>query len=146
MVLEGKAEAFAAADREMIAQWQKAGPALQVALLPTLNKSVEQCPYESGTLAGSGRIDDPVTEGDVTFCDIGFHTPYALKQHEDLTLHHPAMTRAPSGLHARNVAIAKYGGGFQSQSGKKAKYLEDPIREDISIIPERYRQALGEIS
>jgi hypothetical protein len=147
MVLEGKAEAFSNIDREMEILWQKAGPALFVALQPTLVKAVEQCPAETGTLAGSGRIDEPQTEGDVTFCNIGFHTAYALKQHEDLTLHHPAMKRM-SGMSrsARDTAIAKYAGGFQSQAGKKAKYLEDPIREEIDIIPERYRQALGAIS
>jgi hypothetical protein len=151
MVLEGKAEAFANADREILTKWELAGPALYVALQPTLNKSVEQCPKKTGTLAGSGRIDPPETEGDLTYCTIGYHTPYALRQHEDLTYSHPAKSRLSV---ATQSAIAKYGSTktkwFKnvrvSQAGKKAKYLEDPLREDLDIIPDRYRQALESIS
>lgn len=132
MVLEGKDAAFANADREFIPKWELAGPALYVALLPTLAKSVEQCPKLTGTLAGSGRIDPPVTEGNMTSCTIGFHTAYALRIHEDLTINHPfhidPKTRTPYNCTG------------------KAKYLEDPLREDLDIIPDRYRQALESIS
>ena len=132
MVLEGKAEAFANADREILTKWELAGPALYVALQPTLNKSVEQCPKKTTTLAGSGRIDLPITEGNLTYCTMGYHTAYALRIHEDLTIAHPSHidpeTRMPYNC-----------------SGK-AKYLEDPLREDLDIIPDRYRQALESIS
>jgi hypothetical protein len=130
MTLEGKEEAFAAMDREMEIPWQMAGPALYVALMPTLNKSVEQCPKKSGTLAGTGRIDEPITEGDVTSCNIGFHTAYALNIHENLAINHP--------IHVDET-------GMIYNCTGKAKYLEDPIREDIEIIPDRIMQALNEL-
>lgn len=143
MTLEGKVEAFAAIDKEMEIEWQKAGPALFVSLQPTLNKSVQQCPKDTGTLAGSGRIDEPVTAGDVTYCTMGYHTAYALRQHEDLTLHHPALQKGGFSKGTVSGAMAKY--VHFSQAGTKAKYLEDPIREDLDIIPERFREAYGAI-
>ena len=49
---------------------------------------------------------------------IGYNTPYALKQHEDLTLNHP-------------------------KPGTKAKYLEDPANEITPYIAQDVADQLG---
>jgi hypothetical protein len=132
MVLEGKDAAFANIDFEVMPKLEQAGSALYVALQPTINRAIEQCPKHTGTLAGSGRIDPPQTEGNMTFCTIGFHTAYALRIHEDLNIQHP-------------IHIDPKTGKERDCTGN-AKYLEIPLREDLDIIPARIKQALESIS
>lgn len=61
-----------------------------------LAEAIDEVPLESGTLERSGAITE---SGNSAY--ISFNTPYARKQHEDLTLRHV--------------------------EGRKAKYLEDPF-------------------
>ncbi len=76
-----------------------------------LSESEKEVPWDSTHLQQTGTVE-PNDEGDGF--RIGYNAPYAEKQHEDLTLHHP-------------------------KPGTKAKYLEDPamriaptIAEDIA--------------
>lgn len=45
-------------------------------------------PVDEGTLRNSGRVEGPDGKGAVTAAFGGAAAPYALRQHEDLTLHH----------------------------------------------------------
>jgi hypothetical protein len=66
-----------------------------------LTEAIEETPILSGTLRRSGTVTDALMESAVY---VSFNTPYAIKQHEDLTLNHP--------------------------DGGKAKYLEDPFNRN----------------
>lgn len=70
-----------------------------------LTESLDEVPLESGTLERSGAVTEVPAECAVY---IHYNTPYARKQHEDLTLHHP--------------------------NGRKAKYLEDPFNRNIAKV------------
>jgi len=48
-----------------------------------LTESIDECPIESGTLRRSGKV----TEIDEKLI-ISYDTPYATKQHEDMSLQH----------------------------------------------------------
>jgi hypothetical protein len=71
-----------------------------------LTESLKEVPHATGTLARSSTVTDVPKE---TAVYISYNTPYALRQHEDLTLRHPD---------PRNPI---------STPGRKAKYLEDPF-------------------
>ncbi len=70
-----------------------------------LQVSRRQVPIEEGTLERSGTTS--VDEGNLTAA-VSYDTPYAVKQHEDLSLRH--------------------------DDGRKAKYLEDPIRSEADVV------------
>lgn len=67
-----------------------------------LTESHEEVPHDTGTLQRSGTITVALDENAVY---VSYNTPYAVKQHEDLTLKHP--------------------------KGRKAKYLEDPFKRNV---------------
>ncbi len=71
-----------------------------------LTESLKEVPLATGTLARSAAVTDASREDAVY---ISYNTPYAVRQHEDLTLRHPD---------PRNPL---------STPGRKAKYLEDPF-------------------
>jgi hypothetical protein len=76
-------------------------------------------PIEEGTLERSGATDVDPDKGEAT---ISFDTPYARRQHEDLSLRH--------------------------DSGRQAKYLEQPLngtRQTIlTLMAEQIRRALDD--
>lgn len=74
---------------------------LATGLEHVLTESRKQVPIEEGTLEHSGvaTVDEANLRGAVSY-----DTPYAVRQHEDLTLRHA--------------------------EGRKAKYLEDPLLEE----------------
>ena len=71
-----------------------------------LTESLKEVPLATGTLARSGTVTDFPSRNEVY---VSYNTPYAVRQHEDLTLRHPD---------PRNPI---------STPGRKAKYLEDPF-------------------
>lgn len=71
-----------------------------------LQESEPQVPWKTMHLEETGTVE-PVDD-DPNAVQIVYDTPYAAKQHEDLTLHHP-------------------------KPGTKAKYLEDPA---MAMVPE----------
>lgn len=71
-----------------------------------LTESLKEVPHATGTLARSAAVTDASREDAVY---ISYNTPYAVRQHENLTLRHPD---------PRNPL---------STPGRKAKYLEDPF-------------------
>lgn len=82
-----------------------------------LSESKKEVPWDTTHLLQSGTVE-PYSEGDFVGFEIGYNATagesdynYGLKQHEDLTLHHP-------------------------KPGTKAKYLEDPFnRVKANILP-----------
>lgn len=82
-----------------------------------LTKSHEEVPHDTGTLQRSGTVTEALSEDAVY---ISYNTPYAVKQHEDLTLRHA--------------------------EGRKAKYLEDPYNREknkvLQLVGERVKRAL----
>jgi hypothetical protein len=80
-----------------------------------LSESKKEVPWDTTHLRMSGTVE-PYNEGDFVGFEIGYAAfageyNYGLKQHEDLTLHHP-------------------------KPGTKAKYLEDPFnRIKAGILP-----------
>lgn len=71
-----------------------------------LSESLEEVPWDTTHLLQTGTIEQ--AEGDPNALQIGYNTPYAARQHEDMTFYHP-------------------------KPGRKAKYLEDPA---MRIAPE----------
>ena len=83
-----------------------------------LTEAIDEAPLLSGTMERSGSITDVPSECAIY---VSFNTPYARKQHEDLTLRHT--------------------------NGRKAKYLEDPFKRNINkvlkLINKRVSEKLG---
>lgn len=83
-----------------------------------LEESKREVPLRKGTLARSGMATaDPVKQEAM----VSYDTPYAVVQHEDMTLHHDA--------------------------GRKAKYLEDPLNASrqagLKIMADELNRALS---
>jgi hypothetical protein len=90
-----------------------------------LTESLKEAPHATGTLARSATVTDGK---DAVY--ISYGTPYAIRQHEDLTLRHPD---------PRNPI---------STPGRKAKYLEDPFNrlkdKVVKLARLRVKKALGD--
>jgi hypothetical protein len=88
--------------------------------------SANIAPHASGTMERSADVSD---DG-VSIVHVSYNTPYAVRQHEDMNLSHPD---------PRNPI---------SSSGRKAKYLEDPLNENrtkwLKFIGLRIKKALRE--
>lgn len=84
-----------------------------------LQEARTQTPIEEGTLerGGTATVD---AQGDTIRGAVAFHGPYAARQHEEMTWRH--------------------------DSGRKAKYLEDPMHTEASVMGDlvaaRMRDAL----
>jgi hypothetical protein len=91
---------------------------LAVAAELILGAAQAKVPIEEGTLERSGAAS--VDEENLRAA-VSFDTPYAVKQHEDMTLHHDA--------------------------GRSAKYLENAFNENLSavqqVIAAEIRKELG---
>lgn len=104
-----------------------------------LSKSMRIAPIDEGTMIGSAsaRVNQveiargsksgtPTTTGgkpdtkpgQVIIGEVSYNTPYALRQHEDLT--------------------------FRHLPGKQAKYLEQPLKENVTKYMENLRDAMRE--
>jgi hypothetical protein len=69
-------------------------PAIGEGLVADLKETVlpasqELVPVDTGRLRDSGFVNGPEIGGGAVSAEIGYDTPYALKQHEDLSLNHP---------------------------------------------------------
>ena len=91
---------------------------LKLGVEHVLQVSRRQVPIEEGTLERSGATS--VDEGNLTGA-VSYNTNYAVRQHEDMSLRH--------------------------DDGRKAKYLEDPMRTEADavrdIIAAQLRRALS---
>lgn len=97
-------------DRMAKAVARKAGmQALKDGAETVLAESIKEVPHATGTLQRSATVTVDDKNGRVY---VSYSTPYAIRQHEDLTLRHPDPTNPIS------------------SSGRKAKFLEDPFRRN----------------
>jgi hypothetical protein len=82
-----------------------------------LTESQDEVPHDTGTLQRSGTVTYALREDAVY---ISYNTPYARRQHEDLT--------------------------FRHEEGRKAKYLEDPYNRNVvkvkKLVDLRVKKAL----
>lgn len=85
-------------------------------------KSAMQAPVDTGDLRANCSVGQLKQEGNTVYLTVGYNLPYAIVQHERLEFRHP--------------------------KGGKAKYLENPYKENISkyehYIKEIIRRALIE--
>lgn len=88
--------------------------ALILALEYVLTESRKLVPHQEGTLERSGRV---VVEDDGSRGAVTYDTPYAVRQHEDLSLQHNA--------------------------GREAKYLEKVLLLRSAVIAQIIAQELG---
>lgn len=124
----------------------------------TMNRSMRQCPVDSGRLRATGQnmvwnggdTRDPeelvamrIEAGGIE-AELGYYTDYAIYVHEDLTKQHGVGLLKANKLSLRtglptkrNLRIKEWGGyedaqQRMAQSGTgitKAKFLEDPVNE-----------------
>lgn len=91
---------------------------LELAAEHLLQVSSSQAPHEEGDLERSGEVSKDETQQAVA---VSYDRPYAVRQHEDMTLRH--------------------------DEGRKAKYLEDPMNEErdtmLAILAKAAGKPLG---
>lgn len=81
-----------------------------------LRLSNKEVPFDKGTLSDSGRVDVyPLTPKDTV--EVGYHTKYAHRLHE-----HPE---------------------YNFKNGRKGKYLEDPIKHNLTRLSEIVGYEMG---
>lgn len=87
---------------------------LQFAGEHVLEESRRLIPIEEGILSDSGHVDS-----DDSQAAISFDTPYAVRQHEDLTLAH--------------------------DPGRQAKYLETPLTDEQQVVQRLIASELSKV-
>jgi hypothetical protein len=79
-----------------------------------LNLSSHEVPHDTGALQATGVVDPDNFRQMVT---VGYHTPYASRLHE-----HPE---------------------YHFQKGRKGKYLEDPLKHNLTLWLAVYAKEIG---
>lgn len=79
-----------------------------------LKESNQRAPLEEGALVESGKV---IVHGQQV--TISYDTPYAIKQHEDLRLHHP--------------------------NGRRAKFLESALKENTNTVQQYVADEIGKV-
>ncbi|WP_433793940.1 hypothetical protein [Actinoplanes sp. CA-252034] len=106
------------ADAVMAALRGASADGLEFAAEHLLQVSTQLAPHEEGDLARSGEVS---SDADGQTFAVSFDRPYAVRQHEDLTLRH--------------------------DDGKQAKYLEEPMSSEhdtmLRLIASRSQGLLG---
>jgi len=82
------------------------------------SESVKQCPVDTGRLRASATVTPVKEEGDTFYVEVGYGTDYAIYVHERTELRH------------------KVG---------KAKFLEDPLKENANNYKEWIRSAIRRV-
>ena len=110
MPLEGKDEAFKRLEELMKTKRAAVDKEFIGIGLEILDDSMEnECPFKEGHLKASAPLSSyPVITVEETQMILGYGTSYAYRQHEELSYYHP--------------------------NGKKAKYLEDPIKRRVPTL------------
>ena len=86
-----------------------------------LTEAIDETPIDTGTLRRSGTVTEAPQENTVY---VSFNTPYARRQHEDLTLNHPR------GGKAKYLETP-----FNANKKKVIKYAERKIKEALRREP-----------
>jgi len=114
-MIEGKKEFDRNLDKWADRGWDAAKQALLDGSNDILSKSVKQCPVDTGTLRRSGTVEKLTDDADSFEVAIGYNTEYAIYVHENLQANHPK---------------------------GKAKYLEDPVNENMNNLERRIAKAI----
>jgi len=117
VTLSGLEAQISALSRMSEGAQQAAGDGLMKEVLIIAAESAREVPVDTGYLRGTEYEEGPEITSDGISAAIGYTTAYALRQHEDLSLHH-------------NVG--------------KAKYLSDPIKAHLDLIPRAVVVAINE--
>ena len=88
-------------------------PLIQKIALDLKGKAQKKAPVDTGDLRGSAYYKTSVASGDLS-AEVGFNSPYATRQHENMQYHH--------------------------EKGGEAKYLENPLKENS----EKYIKMIGD--
>lgn len=113
----GKSWTFKADRSAVLKSHKGAARGLALAAEHILGEARKRVPIEEGTLERSGAAS--VDENDLRAA-VSFDTPYAVKQHEDMHLHH--------------------------DSGRSAKYLEIPMTTEAAAVKQIIADAIkGEL-
>jgi hypothetical protein len=98
-----------------------------------LRLSQQRVPYDTGALMQSGKIttDKQKIQAAVNFGTDPETEKYAVRQHEDLSYHHPALGTGDK----RPV---------RESIGRQAKYLEGPLNESAQVIADTIARAIKE--
>jgi hypothetical protein len=115
--ITGEAEVLANLSHILSAAPKRAMKRLEQNCEYILSESKKEAPWDTTHLMQTGTVE-PLPEGDGF--QIGYNTPYAERQHEDMTFHHP-------------------------KPGAKAKYLEDPAMRIAPTIAEDIAESLKEL-
>lgn len=115
--ITGEAEVLANLDRIISTAHDRALARLESNCEFILSESRKEVPWKSTHLLQTGTVE-PVKE--IDGFQIGYNTPYAARQHEDMTFHHP-------------------------KPGTKAKYLEDPAMRIAPTIAADIENYLSEV-
>lgn len=91
--------------------------ALTELAMEILRLSSFQVPHDTGMLQASGAVAQELGEADVVL--VGYNKVYAARLHE-----HPE---------------------YRFQKGRKGKYLEDPIKENLNTFRQYYKESMSKI-
>ncbi len=108
-------------DRALTKVMKAAIQAIQICAADLKGKSAAQAPIDNGDLRANCSVSPLQQNGKQVWLKVGYDLPYAIVQHERLDFNHP--------------------------KGGKAKYLEDPYKENAAkyerFIKTAVRQALA---
>jgi len=108
-------------DKAVSRAMQAAIQAIQTCAADLQGKSAAQAPIDTGDLRANCSVSPVYREGNAVWIKTGYNLPYAIVQHEHLEFRHP--------------------------KGGKAKYLEDPYKENAAkyerFIKNAVKQALA---
>jgi len=114
-MIEGKKEFDRNLDKWADRGWDAAKQAMLDGANDIISKSVKECPVDTGTLRRSHTVEETKDDADEYRVALGYNTDYAVKVHENL-----------QATHAKG----------------KAKYLEDPVNENMNNLERRIAKAI----
>ncbi len=99
-------------------------------------ESAKEVPIDKGVLNQS-RYVTKEGSGFNTTVKVGYSDPKAIYVHEDLTKAHGEFFNA---THARDIAAGRE---HPRRPGEKAKFLEDPVKNNLDKIQDEVRRAMA---
>ncbi|AVX31804.1 Bacteriophage HK97-gp10, putative tail-component [Carboxydocella thermautotrophica] len=97
---------------------RKTEEALRICAADLQRKSAEQAPVDTGDLRANCNVSKLTKRKGKASIRVGYNLPYAIVQHESLHFNHP--------------------------KGGKAKFLEDPYKENVETYKKIIEKGIGE--
>lgn len=114
-MIEGKQDFKRNLDKWTDRGWDAAKQAMLDGANDIIGKSVKECPVDTGTLRRSHTVEEVKDDADDFRVALGYNTNYAVYVHENL-----------QATHAKG----------------KAKFLEDPVNENMGNLERRIARAI----